>query len=361
MRKLFYYAGLLMFAAGTQMMTACGSDDDNKGNNATEEFAEQYFSVENGTFHSGAMPESTTSEALTGVQMNDNALAGGSNFITITTEQEYERFYVAIEGQSGYVDIVPSNEVTRAAGPYTYVLPLTYGVNLSNTVTMNIKGRTPDGKVTQAFRKTITFVDSMEGELTINLTFDKEKDLDLHLLTPSGKHIYYGNRTWSVEVGNGEIKYGLDHDSNAGCDIDGLNNENIVIPEEAIEAGEYQAYIELYANCDNSLGTNMNWQLAVRYKGQLVTNTSPTANRNAGDNSIAWSNGATTVQSYSPTLHNPVYGRYPHDAYSGTQVYVMNFTITNSTRGNAQPVIKSTYVPTLRDQVKMLDRQEQLN
>ena len=79
-------------------------------------------------------------------------------------------------------------------------------------------------------------------------------------------------------------------------------------------------YIEMYKNCDKSIGTDLNWQLTVRYKGNRVKNliTMP----GPGDNSMAFTDGATTLESTGVSPNNPVWGRYPYNHAGRTQKYV---------------------------------------
>lgn len=79
--------------------------------------------------------------------------------------------------------------------------------------------------------------------LQVSLAWTGPVDADLHLETPSGEDIYYGNRT-SSSGGN------LDLDSNAGCSIDGVNNENITWPAgQQPECGRYVARVDLWSAC----------------------------------------------------------------------------------------------------------------
>ena len=362
MKKIFFPCLMMLLASTAFVLTSCDKDEDEA---SETEYAAQYFTIENGTFHGGAMPESTLNETITGVSMNDNALQNGSNFISISSDTEYDRFYVGIEGQNGYMEVVPTATARTRADDgrnYNYIIPVTYGTELSGDVVMLLKARTVQVRgVTQPYKKTVKFVESRQGDLTINLTFDCAKDLDLHLLTPTQKHIYYNEREWVVETPDGkQIVYGLDHDSNADCYIDNLNNENIVIPEEAIEDGTYQVYLELYENCDRNIGPDLNWQLTVRYKGSLVQNliTIP----GPGDNSMAYGDGATTLESHSYTVKNPVFGKYRYDAHTRTQKYVFNFKIRSVQGGNwaPEPKTKCIWQPTAIDFAKMKDREEGL-
>lgn len=346
---------LAAMTALAMTFTACEKSSDSDSPSASS-FTEEYFSSDQGSFHPEALPETDSDVSISDVIMNDQALSGGSNFISIESDTELDRFYIGVDGQSGYIEIPATSASTRAASPYIYLIDLSYGKALSGSFTILIKARTRDGKITKVFRKSIKFVKSKEGALTINLTFNQKKDLDLHLQTPSGKHIYYDNRTLTCETASGEkITYGLDHDSNADCNIDGLNNENIVIPEEAIEAGEYTVYLEMYKNCDKSIGTDLSWKLYVRYNGNVVRNTITIPS--PGENSMAFTDGATTLES-GASPHNPVWGTYPYNHYGRTQKYVMKFTVKSATRSREDPVSWNSYVPTLQDIAKRLDAEE---
>ena len=72
---------------------------------------------------------------------------------------------------------------------YIYIIPLTFGPEFSEDITLIIKGVTENEEVTPAEYKEVKFEESMEGDLTINLTFDQPKDLDLHLLTYNSKQL----------------------------------------------------------------------------------------------------------------------------------------------------------------------------
>ncbi len=340
--KKFFIPTLMLIAASMCLYISCSSDDDGP---SQDKFSEEFFSIDNGVFHSGAMPESTSEDVITGIEVNDRALTGGSNFISITSETQYDRFFVGIEGQNGYVEVQPEEQEISRNVKYYYNIPITYGSAFSADMTMLIKARKKDGEITQAYSQTIKFIESMEGELTINLTFDQKKDLDLHLITPSGNEISWENRTWTFTDEDGNtVEYGLDHDSNPACYIDGLNNENIVIPEAAIEPGEYRVYLEMYKNCDRSIGTDLHWRLSVRYKGGFVTNTMtmPTAS----ENYISFQDGATTVEG-----SNPAWGEYPYNHAGSTQKYVMYFTVKNGSRA-AAPKSVCNYVLSPMDEFK---------
>lgn len=291
--KFFY---LLMMFAGIMTFNACSSDDDNGG--ASNPIEESYFTIEEGTFVADQMPTSTTDASLDGVYCNNQALSNGGNFITISSTTEYDRFYVGIDGIDGYYDIDAASLSTRADGQveyFTYTIPLYYSVDLGDNFTLVISGVTVTGYITQPYTQEITHVESLSGDLLINLVFDQPKDVDLHLIMPSGREIYYGNRGDYGEDENGNYVqlFGLDHDSNPACNIDNLNNENISIPAEFVQKGEYTVIVNLYSNCDHSVPVN--YSLQARYKGNLLENLLDGANPIRGYYAANASNHDRTV------------------------------------------------------------------
>ena len=75
------------------------------------------------------------------------------------------------------------------------------------------------------------------GEITLSLIWYNSDDVDLHVLTPSGTELYYGNRT----VGSGT----LDIDANADMMMD-EPVENIYFTDPA--EGTYTVWIEDYSD-----------------------------------------------------------------------------------------------------------------
>lgn len=224
-----------------------------------------YFQISNAEFREGDIPSGSCGELE--VYMNNMVLAGGTNIATIVSSVPYDKFYIGIKGVSGYYEYVPSNFYHEDEA-YVYTIPLEYSMDYQSDIEIQISASKGDC-VTGLFTQEIKFVKSQEGALNVILTFDNEIDLDLHVVTPSGVEIYYANPGGYYSLANGEVAFmGLDHDSNAGCSIDGLNNENIVISDEFVEPGEYTVYVDLFSNCNPAIATN--WTCTVRYKGELV-------------------------------------------------------------------------------------------
>lgn len=103
------------------------------------------------------------------------------------------------------------------------------------------------------------------GDLQVTLRFPKSEDLDLHLVEPVDAgvcEIWYGNP--NVDAGPPPIPlpfpipmpascgaYGwLDLDSNAACNLDNVNIENIIYPpNRPVHLGTYKVRVDYYQNC----------------------------------------------------------------------------------------------------------------
>ncbi len=316
---------LLTLMTSIFMLPSCSSDDDSSKAN---DFEKNYFSIDEGKFVNDELPETTLNQEISVINTNNQALSGGMNYITIVTEKAYRRFYIAVQGQRGYWIYVPQN-VVMDGGVYTYIIVVRYSVNYKYNCILLVGGEDSDGYVRKPKPMPVNYVTSKTGDLNINLTFSNEKDVDLHLWTPSGKHIWYYNR--------GTSSFGLDHDSNAGCDIDGLNNENIYIPSDYVEDGIYTVGVALYQNCNRSISTR--WSIVARYKGDVIK---PSSGK------------------------NPVSGIYQVGAYSegDAAVNVMTFEIKNSGHSSSNKIKAhslSEYVPTAIDEMKHEEAKWMLN
>lgn len=278
-----------------------------------------FLSVDKATYHDGAMPSATVGNTISGISYNKRALQGGMNIISIVTDKTYKKFYVGVKGVNGYWIYIPETNTTRAVSDNIYTIPIMYSSTLNSGLTMLISGEDENGDVTEPYEAEISIIDTEIGELNINLTFSNAKDVDLHLFMPDGEHIFYGARGGSVQTADGTtVTYGLDHDSNADCRIDNLNNENIYIPAELIQTGTYRVVVDMFSNCDRSTSTS--WLVSANYKGQAITPTSGT---------------------------NPASGVYPVGAGDGDMTTIMEFTINNnSTRSANFKFLPNTFVPT---------------
>ena len=101
------------------------------------------------------------------------------------------------------------------------------------------------------------------GDIQVTLSWDSDSDVDLHVVAPGGDEIYYGRR----ESPTGGT---LDLDSNAGCSIDSVRNENITWPVGRAPRGPYTVRVDYWSSCNVA---QTNYSVLVNNGGsvQLVT------------------------------------------------------------------------------------------
>jgi hypothetical protein len=80
------------------------------------------------------------------------------------------------------------------------------------------------------------------GDVQVTLSWDTDSDVDLHVVAPGNEEIYYANR----ESGSGGR---LDLDSNAGCSLDHVRNENITWPLGRAPRGHYIVRVDYWSSC----------------------------------------------------------------------------------------------------------------
>lgn len=302
MKKFIYVMFSIIFATTIQ---SCSDKDDVED---ISELEKNYFSIENGTYKRNEMPTATTAETLEGLDMSDQVMNGAMNYITLFTEQNVSKFFIGIKNVTGYWEYVPSETTSQASNTFnTYVIPVMISQNYSGNSTIILSGQLENGDVTQPVENEIFYIETMPGAIEVKLSFSNSKDIDLHLYTPSGEHIYFGNRggLYTDEFGE-EISYGLDIDSNAGCDLDNINKENIYIPAELVEDGTYTVVVDMYSNCQPSIATS--WSIIAYYQGEKIT---------------------------PETGSNPASSTYPAGAGEGDMTRVMTFTIHEGTVSRA--------------------------
>lgn len=246
-------------------IVACSKDSKENNNPSLPDHPAGYgFAVQGATFVAETLPVPTL-EFTPEVHMNNNFISGGANYVTVKSEVEASKVIVANSGKEGYYEVPATNLLTKDI-VYDFIMVFDQEfTDASLNVTVAIIDK--NGEISEYYTTTITLVEAGAGTLQVSLTFNNDKDIDLHLIEPNGalyseKHIGFNNR----ESENGGE---LDLDSNAACDIDGVNNENITYSaEDYIEPGKYTVYVDMWENCDPSIATN--FVLTIFYEGKLL-------------------------------------------------------------------------------------------
>lgn len=221
---------------------------------------EKVITVEGGTLHTGAIPNGNDSGPSIGTfSGNQYVLPGGSNAITLQSDQEASAAMVGIQGISGYYEVpVMTTQSGSSVTIYIFVDPEIDMQSFSIILALR------QGNTTGIHQELpVTLVSAGTGKLQVTLSWDLEVDLDLYLVEPNGTTIYYG----SGESANGGL---LDIDSNAACNIDGIKNENITYGDESVvETGEYIVRVNLWANCD--ITDQINYIASAKLNGNVIS------------------------------------------------------------------------------------------
>lgn len=138
------------------------------------------------------------------------------------------------------------------------------------------------------------------GEIRGQIIWMTNADIDLHMLTPSGNHLYYENPTLSL----GNATAALDHD-NVGNVIDSapdLRIENITVTGTQIPAGLYRFTAQNFNGNNNGLPTTV--QIRVTGDGNATALTDTTTLRSGQ------SSGGYIVDYKQPGI-TPIYSTQP--------------------------------------------------
>lgn len=250
MKKKIFVLGCL-FVMAAFLLVECTKTKETTVN--------KFINVKDGTLVAKEMP-SASSDVNIDVTMNKKVIPGGTSIVNVDSPVTVKKVYVGVENEFGYYEWVPANT------NYEFVILVNQDIVLTENdddFVVLVSILDDNGKVSEVVEKTVELIEVGTGLLQISLSFDTAKDVDLHVIEPNGAHVYYGN---SVSNNGGE----LDLDSNAGCGLDYVNNENITYGEEAfVEPGLYTVYVDLYENCDPSVKTN--YVVSVYYDGALIS------------------------------------------------------------------------------------------
>lgn len=180
-------------------------------------------------------------------------LRGGTISTTLASATPFSRAVFSVPGMTDHW------ELTLPAPVTSVTVLIVVSVEMPKTVfTLQIAG---GGSSTTGPYQTsdlgVIFVGT--GEIQTNVTWDTKADVDLHLVDPSGKDIYYGART-STTGGQ------LDLDSNAACSTDGPRAENIFWGDGiVVPHGEYILRVDYWSSCG---APSTNYTVTINLRGQ---------------------------------------------------------------------------------------------
>lgn len=265
MKKFTLFScGLLM--AAVLLLSGCKKEIVPTVNN--------YISVNNATLVAKELPKASLATEME-IVMNEQVIPGGSAYVKVTSPMSAAKIIVGMKDQKGYYEAAPNAKGTDG---YSFALLVNQNIKLNKNETgfiMLVALQDVNGNVSQMQEHFVQLRPITTGVLQVSLSFDNEKDVDLHLVEPeqkdqtghdysfSDRHVSYAH---PVSRNGGKLIL----ESNTGCIIDGLNNECIVYDENAYVApGLYKVYVDMFTNC-NTNDRPTHWVASVTYNGELI-------------------------------------------------------------------------------------------
>ena len=209
---------------------------------------------------------------------------GGSQLVTLSASEEFTVVLVGIQAVAGAVF---TNEEVPEPGP----IPGHYEIELAQPATevelvLTLAQQLPadlfrfeyalanaSGQQGPIVSQEATTIVVGAGEVQVSVTWDAASDVDLYVVDPQGTEIFWG-ATQAPSGGQ------LDLDSNAGCQIDNVNNENITFADAP--PGTYTVRVNYWDSCGVDA---TRYVVTVRVGGQdpQVINGEFTGDGNRGD------------------------------------------------------------------------------
>jgi hypothetical protein len=239
------------------VMTLLSCEDDSGTDPAAGGIAAKITGVQTATGVNGTVKTGTVSEgngpALT-IATALSVINGGTATVPVTGAAAFQRLAVEISGVDGFY------ELFLPAGTTTAQLFITFAQSLTEE-TLPLLIAASDGNANYGPKRTVTATVTKvgAGEVQISVSWDTPSDVDLHVVTPTGEEIYYSNQTASGGT--------LDLDSNAGCSIDNVNNENVTWPSGTSPSGTYTVRVDYWSSCG---ATSTNYVVTINIAGRAA-------------------------------------------------------------------------------------------
>ncbi|WP_158963040.1 hypothetical protein [Myroides fluvii] len=242
-------AGFFLFSTAS-----CSSDDSSNSTVIEKEkevpntLKDNFFDIEGATFKEGTLLAGEK-DVISEINVNSFVINGGKAIMSVTSTAELKSILVGLKGHEGFYEVLTSNEIQTRDLLYRYEVILDLSQKLDLEIfELEIVGYITDGTRTVIYYREFHLIPAGTGEMQVSLSWDQEDDVDLHLVKNNSGRVYYGSKHLFNSEGT-EIAE-LDIDSNPGCSIDGIKNENIYFKH--LEDGEYAIYVDLYRKCPNT-------------------------------------------------------------------------------------------------------------
>jgi hypothetical protein len=235
--------------------------------------------IEGGAFYRGDLPDAAGGPLVKQVALGNSVVLPGMRNKPAkgTLAPSARAVAIALAGDPGYW-IVPARPAEAAEpGQPTFNVGLSFAPDVVGpTLDLIVQASDAEGRFGPQEIQPLTVMTRPppEGALVITLTWDRDADLDLHVVDPSGVEIFKRNINSYERPPPGEPvdpeawKKGgiLDFDSNAQCVIDGQRQENVVWKADPPK-GRYLVRVDTFSLCSE---ITARWVVEARVAGNVV-------------------------------------------------------------------------------------------
>ena len=243
--KTAFFLAVMGAASQIFLFTGCGAGLDSGAGGGGIEASSRFAEIPEGTFIASSPPgPSITQHAprATNATGNTDMINGGSGSFTVDftdpdSLSSVASLVVFFQGDDGYFKI-PIN----SPGSGSVKISMVMAEDLHQDLVIKFALIDQEGNVSNYVEKNIVIHQTGTGDIKISLSWDQPEDLDLHVIEPSGEEIYW-KHPQSPSGGR------LDLDSNADCDIDNVDNEDIFWPPGSAPRGTYKVRVNYFGHC----------------------------------------------------------------------------------------------------------------
>jgi hypothetical protein len=264
-----------------------------------------------------ADPPETSAATATLFPKNATIFAGVSNkSIKGIIGPDANTVALGIAGDVGYWEVPALNPESSSPGSYNFTAGLSISPEVSRsrlvvsdtdgnpTLPLSIRAIDNSGNFGPATIQTLyLYAPPFTGSLAVTLEWDSATDLDLHVLAPATGdagpvEVWTKHRSADVEQTDaGALADGtLDFDSNADCQIDGRDREN-VFWNGAAPTGHYVVRVAAASLCGL---TSAAWHAYAEAAGVIVGEASGVLTEAATRSSAGEGSGVTAFEFYYP-------------------------------------------------------------
>jgi hypothetical protein len=240
--------------AALLLLAGCSPSTNDQG-------LEALMRVANAQYYPGTTPAAMDGPAILSFYNSSNLIRAGqkSKPLSGLVTRETTAIAVYLEGDTGYWIIIPGAEDPTANLQLAFAASLSFSPALKPGM-YSLTGRAVDdqGHFGPPSKAMLTAADLPpdNSTLTVSLSWDRQADLDLHVVIP------YGTEIWAKNINShtppkpgdppdptGYLSGGiLDFDSNANCVIDGRRQEDVYWTQPP-PSGDYLVRVDTPSLC----------------------------------------------------------------------------------------------------------------